>query len=73
MRGGEVTTPGQMSVKFICLHVTVLIKVSMLNVGTRPHTHSICIPHVFRFELLLAMAAFFFFFLKGPKGVTISA
>lgn len=45
MRGGEVTTPGQMSVKFICLHVTVLIKVSMLNVGTRPHTHTVYAFH----------------------------
>lgn len=43
-RGEEVTTPDQMSVKFIRLHVTVLIKVSVLNVGT--HTHSICISHM---------------------------
>lgn len=36
-RGDEVTTLGQMSVKFIPLHVSVLIEVSVLNVGTK-HT-----------------------------------
>lgn len=39
--GEEVSTPGQMSVKFIRLHVTVLIKVSGLSAACEhTHTHS---------------------------------
>lgn len=55
--GEEVSTPGQMSVKFIRLHVTVLIKVSGLSAACE-HTHTL---HVFalhtRPPLLLATAA----------------
>ena len=55
-RGGEVTSPGQTSVKFIRPHGAVLIKVSELHT----HTHSICIPHT-------SSATFSFFLLQKPE------